>query len=361
MDKNISTYIRSRLREEGNTFNFSRRVPATLLSTDFALNTLFLLEGRKGTDEFLPGREYLHACRTDQDYFMDPGFHMEETSGSHSLDYIRNQFTYFTLIALDMSGILVRDPAFFYEHYSDAEKLSAWIEGMDFSKFWYNSNKLMFVLYYLSYIIKHSKKADTAGMEQLLDRYFAILNEKQDKNTGYWGTDLNQGNLYDGCYGSAHLYLFYDYYKREIPHVEKIIDNTLKLHASNGLLGNKYGGACEDYDAIDIYLRCLNQTDHRKGDVINMLEKMRKVIGESQHRSGGFPYRISQDPLRRMIKIAMKRSYMYSGWRKMETIAYEPDLWATWFRTLSLKVIDYMIDGNEEFNSYHLPAWGYIR
>ena len=361
MNKEIRRYIDSmRLKEEGS-FRFSKNANTTILSSSFALSTLYLLEGGAIAEEYIDSKTYLRTQRTEKGYFLDKNFIAEDTTGSHKQEYILSQFTYFTMIALDMLGDSVPGLPFVDEKYGNQAKLEEWIRAQDFSRFWYSSNELMFVLYFLSYILKYSQKNHKDEAEQQLQLFFSILNSKQDPETGYWGTDLNNGNLLDGCYGSAHIYLFYDYYKREIPYVKQIIVNTLTLHAENGLLGNKYGGACEDYDAIDIYLRCMKQTDYRKGDVVNMLEKMRKVIGESQHRNGGFPYRISQNSIRRSFKIAMKRSYMYSGWTKMETIAYEPDLWATWFRSLSLKVIDYMIDEKDEFYSYHLPAWGYIR
>ena len=147
MDENIGRYIRSRLVNGGDAFNFSGTAPATLLSTDFALSTLFLLEGDQGISGYLSSRDKLLSCKTEKDYFMDRNFDPDLTTGSHSQDYIKNQFTYFTMIALDMAGHSLPDLPFFHEKYGDPDKLEQWIRAQDFSRFWYSSNELMFVRY----------------------------------------------------------------------------------------------------------------------------------------------------------------------------------------------------------------------
>jgi hypothetical protein len=292
----------------------------------------------------------------------DPKFNNKDLTGSHKVDYIKGQITYFSLIALDVLGYQVTNLGEIENFLKDNRKTEEWYKSLDLSHFWYESNKIMFLMYFFFYIQKYGYKNQSEIAKENIKLLIDLLNSTQDKQTGFWGTNLNGNNLYDGCFGSAHIYLFYDFLGIEIPNTKKIIDSTLKLHCGNGLVKHKHGGACEDYDAVDIYLRCLNQTDYRKSEVFDVLYKMRNVIKSSQNKDGGFPYRIAGNFLEQFIyNHLLKRTYTYSGWRIMKTKSFQSDLWATWFRNLSLKVIDYLLDEKENFNSYSLPAWGYIK
>ena len=356
----VLKYIDKLFIEKDGSFKFSARSPSTLLATDFAVSTMYLLEGAEKLKEYGQSKEYLLSAQSEADIFIDPLFNPKDTFGSHSTNYIINQFTYFTLIALDHLGEVFSSLRFYQNEFADEKKIRSWINQLDFSRFWYVSNEIMFIFYFSSYLLKYGDVEAKNLAERNIDILFEVLNEKQDPDTGYWGTELNNRNLIDGCYGAAHILLFYDYFKKDIRYTDKIIDNTLFLHSENGLMGNKYGGACEDYDAIDIYLRCMRYTDHRKSDIISQLLKMKEQMLKRESPSGGFPYRISNNPIRRTIKIAMKRSYRYSGWGGMETLAYLPDIWATWFRSMSLAVIDLITENKKDFYSYSLPAWGFI-
>jgi len=343
-------------------FDYSKYCKGTVLSTDFAVSALNLLLGcdvlNAEKDKII---EYLKKSVNDNILIVDKKFDILDTSGNHKEDYIKLQSTFFTLIALDILGVKF-DNLLFIEKYFEEDVLTDWFDNLDWSRFWYESNKIMFMMYFFSYIIFYGNDNNKNQAKKCIEICFDVLNKKQDKNTGYWGTNLNGNNLVDGAFGAAHIFLFYDYFKKEIQYKKKIIDSTLTLHSENGFFGDE-GGACEDYDLIEIYLRVLKQTDYKKSEIIEELKKIRNEIINSQNKDGGFSYKFykPKSVFEKIFKSKSKKvTYKYSSWNKMETPVYFSDLWGTYFRSLSLVALDLLIDNKKEYNSYHLPGWGYI-
>ncbi len=356
--KHVTKFILNLYNSENGLFKFSSTSNPTLLSTGFSIMTLSLLEN---LDKIKKEKiiEDMLKHKTSQNKFIDK-LYDPSVERFHKPDYTINQFSFFTLIALDHLDYRINNLDFFHE-YLDINNLRNWFKSVDWSKFWYESNKVMFWLYFYSYIEKYGNESDKEKAKECIDYSFTVLNEKQDKNTGYWGTDLNNNDLVDGCFGAAHILLFYDYFNRTIQYKEQIIDNTLSLHSKNGLILTPEGGACEDYDAVEIYLRLLKQTEYRKRDIINQIEKMYHVINRNQETDGGFPYRIS---LRKYGLFKQKKEdvYRYSSWEMMEARLYYSDTWATYFRLLTLAAIDNILkENNKWFHSYSLPGWGFIQ
>jgi hypothetical protein len=353
----ISRFLLSLFDVQSCLFKFSEKSNTTLLSTDFAMLTMFLL-GKSDEIINLNILKTISEYKTNIDTFTDK-LYDPNIERFHKPDYIINQSTFFTLIALDQLGHTF-NKLNFLEDYLNPNNVHGWFKSLNWSAFWYESNNIMFKLYFYTYAIKYSNENDKQKAQECIELAFEILNKKQDRNTGFWGTDLNNNNVIDGCFGAAHIYLFYDFFGKEIQYKEKIIDNTLSLHSSNGLLLTNEGGACEDYDAVEIYLRLLNQTDYRKKDIINRIEQISDVIKRNQEPDGGFPYRISKKKFG-FFKQKKEDIYRYSSWELMEARLYYSDTWATYFRLLTIAAIDQILSKqNKWFQSYSLPGWGHV-
>lgn len=340
----------------------------TMLSSDFAIMLNFLLKQPKNINT-----NSLSNCllkqQNENGLFIEHDFSLADTSGSHKEDYILWQFTYFTTIALDMLGCKPKYSFNFLKPLFDKNNLRNWFNKLNWDNFWYSSNQIMFFMYFLTYL-KERRGYDARLANDLIQECFDILDTKQDSNTGFWGNNLSE-NLFNGMCGAAHIYLFYDYYDRKINHVEKIIDNTLSLQNENGLFGSKFGGACEDYDAIEILSKVSKHTDYRKEDVHRAIMKTYMKINSRQQKNGGFSYCFKEESLietiKRIRRIILSRNkseystYSYSGWTKMTCKLFVPDIWATYFRSLTLAVIEKdtpeLMETN--FNFYDLPGWGY--
>ncbi len=357
-------YIKNLYNPKEGIFDYSKTCKGTILSTDFAVSTLNLL----GEENFISKNkkeivDYLLGNKNQDNLFVDSNFRVEDLrKDGHKEDYITFQFTFFSLIALDILGTRF-DKLPFLEKYLDENYLRAWFDGLDWKKFWYESNKIMFMMYFLSYLDKYGNSEKKQQVKKCIELCFEVLNSKQDESTGYWGTNLNGNDLKDGALGASHIFLFYDYFKKDIQYKERIIDSTLKLHSKNGLAVSVEGGACEDYDLIEIYLRVLKKSEYGKSEIIENLEKMKKEIIESQNKDGGFSYRFYKfrSLLERAIKYRPKKiTYKYSSWKLMEASVYHSDAWATYFRLLSLAIIDLILENKKDHKSYNLPGWGYI-
>lgn len=348
---------------DGVGFKFHNKGYATILSSNFAIMLNFLLvNSNKKHQKSLSN--YLISQQQENGHFIDPNFLITDTSYSHDEDYVKWQFTYFTTIALDMIGQKPKFKFNFLEPLLEKNELTKWFNELDWNNFWVVSNQIMFLMYFLTYIEKRLGD-DNNWIKDLINQCFDILDSKQDPNTGFWGTNIND-NLSVGMYGAAHIYLFYDYYGRKINHVKKIIDNTLSLQNVNGLYGSKIGGACEDYDAIEVLSKISRHTDYKKEDINRAFLKTYVKINSSQDKNGGFSYCLKEDSLKQKFKEIIhfksnKCTYSYSGWNKMQCDIFVPDVWATYFRTLTLAVIENDIPSlkGNKFNFYDLPAWGY--
>jgi len=353
MERHICTYVDSLKTDDG--YRFSEYSDTTILSTSFAVSTLYLLNQEIIDKEKMI--RYLSGIRTDEGFINDRNY-IPFDHFYHHKDYILPQFTYYSLMALDILGYKMERFKFIED--LTVEKISALLNSFFTKNFWATSNQLMFLLYFLSYAEKNNllEKEITS---KYFDLIFGYINSKQNAENGYWGGGDITPSVFHQAYGAAHTYIFYDYFDREIQYVNHVIDATLKLHAENGLIETINGGACEDYNIVDIYLRCLKQTDYRRNEITDKLLKMRKSIIKSQFNNGGFPYKIQKSSLTRLFKKQdLTETYKYSSWDKMETFVYKPDIWSTFFRTLTIKVIDYIIDSNKTFPSTKLPGWGYL-
>ncbi len=359
-------FVKALSRPEGGVA-FSRYAPDTILSTDFAVFILYILGEKDALEEIKGGIvPYLTTARRDDGLFFDPLYTPADTKGPHQADYLIGQFTCYTLMALDMLGIRY-DALPFVEPMLEERQSYHWFDGLEWSNFWYESNKIMFHLYFLAYLDKQGDPALKSRIQTEVATAFDLLNDKQDPVTGLWGTDLNGGDIADGAYGAAHVLLFYRYFARPIPRARRILESCLGLHAENGLVGGLEGGACEDYDIADIYLRLLPQFPERRSQIVGTLSKMRTAIEKAHAPEGGFPYRIPRvrgglrSRLRSLLPAFLPEpTYRYSSWPRMRTPVHHPDLWGTFFRLLTLRVIDHIVDGTPFERSYPLPGWGYL-
>lgn len=353
----IASFLDSLYDAEQRRYRFASNRPGTLLSSCFALMTLALLD--ESSPRADPALERIASEQRDDGTFDDASFHPEDTRGSHSEGYIRWQFSFFALTTLDLHGRQARRLAFM-EPYLEERALERWLGERRWNRFWYASNEIMFMLYFLSYLWRR-QGVDAAQRTAL--RVLDVLDARQDPRTGFWGTDEK---LTHRMYGAAHLYMAYDFFERPIKYAERIIDSTLGLQQENGLYGQRYGGACEDYDGVEVLAKVSSATTHRAADVRQALRRTGETIRSQQASDGGFAYRLLPEVFRGFHQLRLKlrgdHEYVYSGWEGMRVEVWQPDTWGTLFRCLALLVIDDTTRESEPATRfYDLPAWGYHR
>lgn len=183
-----------------------------------------------------------------------------------------------------------------------------------------------------------------------LNEIFSFLEESVNPKTGLW-FDFQHANsqvLSDAVQTSYHLWNLFFYDKRAIPYLEKAIDSCLETQNKSGGFGVKYNSsACEDIDSIDPLARFYFLTEYRHSDIQICLEKALRWVSINQMCDGGFVFRRFE-------------KFKY-GHELMETNPEVSNLFATWFRLLSIayisKVLDNSISGEKLRISLHSPGY----
>jgi len=358
----LENFILKLYDESSGGFRFTPHGDVTLLSTCFGVQLCYLI----GRIDLMDERKVGAFIRNQQQItgeFLDHQFDGADLQGRQNEQYLLWQFSFFSLTALDMLGQIPDHDLQFLDEYLSVETVERWLSGVDFKDFWYGSNEIMFLLFFLSYAMKYERKCEKCLRS--VNYILSCLDSMQGKNDGFWG-ESGSTDLANRMFGAAHIYLFYQFFNKIPGYVPTIVEKTLSLQVSNGLYDSYVGGACEDYDGVEILGRMMRWGGDKE-QIRCSMERSYRTILKAQNSNGGFPYRISSAKpgiiVRRIVeKIKGEENYRYSGWSKMESNSYTPDLWATYFRMLSIANIE--IAGNLPLQfpyvSYDLPAWGYL-
>lgn len=335
---------------------FGSDKPATLISTCSAILTLEGTGRLTQIDQSTRDtwRTQICACQDSiSGFFADPLLATYPLdSGSHDTDYFAYQTTYFALQALDALDTRVPYRLVFLDAFADPVAVHTWLDALDWSNAWLESNRVMFVLACLIYRVERENQADgIAAYHAALD----WIERAQDPEYGLWGRAAGS-SLLNQMAAAYHLVPFFTYVHRPLNSVDQAIDAVLSLQQDDGFFApTAGGGACEDLDAIDLLVAYSELSQHRATDVQRSLIRVFWAIWNAQQPDGGFGYSDTQPGT----------MYRFSGWEAMETDRHNSDTWATWFRLLSLATIQqrYPADlpdlGRWTFRRW--PALGYHR
>ena len=356
-------FLRSCYANEIGGFRFHQNGHITLLSTCFGVQSAHLLGCLNGFD--IAGiRDLLISSQMPNGLFMDRAFNSEQLQGQQDELYVKWQFTFFALCALECLDAKPQSNLAFLDKYLDDKCLSEWFAELNWSNFWYCSNQIMFLMFFLVYEKDRAIGARVSACEQALDRCFNELDARQDPGTGFWGDNVKHDVL-NGLYGAAHILMFYRYMNRQVRHADKIADTTLHCQNPEGLYGARWGGACEDYDGVEVLIRVFDLVyDRRRSQISDSLDRTLQRISLSQSENGGFGYSLPGNGMTGLINKARmilggQVNYSYSGWSRMQSNRLEPDLWGTYFRLLTIAQIQRSNRAGMNWRFIGLPGWGY--
>ncbi len=298
--------------------------------------------------------EYLQECQRASDgLFVDPLLERFPVAGSdHDLAYLLDQITYFALQALDALGSAPRHPIQVLERWPTPEAFVAWMERLDWSNAWLQSNRVMFALTFLVHAVEHMHEQAAA---RLFHAALDWLDATQDQETGTWGRKAGS-SLLNGMAATYHFLPFYEYVQRPIQYLSNLIDATLALQQPDGLFGaGAGGGACEDLDAIGVLAIAARSTDYRADEVKRAIIRAFWGVWNTQNDDGGFGYALRAD----------EQTYRFSNWAAMESHLRASDVWATWSRLVALGTIRRWFPDDTPalppWRFRRLPALGYHR
>jgi hypothetical protein len=320
-------FVERELRAESG-YRFAAGCPETLLATCVGLLAHELFGGFSHLSEDQRRRLGAHLLTYQSattGLFRDPAHHDGVLFRLQKFTplYIEWQETYFALHALDALGLEPRYPLAFIEPFLDERLLDPWLRGLGFDDFWFSSNYLMFLVYFL---------IEYEGIEsRTAHRVLDVLDGRQDPKTGFWGTDQG-ASLFNGMAGAYHLYGFYQFLGRPISHQTAALQSTLTLQEKSGLFGGPGGGPCEDLDAIDILVKLEPGSSAQERSVQRALERALSGLRSCRLPSGGYSWWPARAELPHRI-------VTYSNLPDMQTRTDAGDIWSAWFRPLAIALI----------------------
>lgn len=336
--------------------------------------------------------EYIQSAQNPVDgFFYDENVEYTNNTDPRFNEYRRMNLTYFCIHALDVLNAVPKFDLVFMKQFDSEEKLNKWLsDSICFDDPWKDSNWIMWILSLMFFQIKVSGKKDYLN---LINHILDWLDNAQDPNTGIWGTDKGS-SLFYGVAAAYHFFMFYYALDRPINYTDRILDSTLSVQLRDGFFAPNGGGACVDLDAIDILVN-VNvgvQNSYRSMDIKQALERSFFALLSQQNNDGGFAeakkcnlfsifsniidlslsFSKHKDPkttifhVKSVIKSSVIPKYRltYVGIRGTDYLLNESNMWASWFRPLSLILINEKLDnqffGEISYNYRKMPGLGFI-
>ena len=324
----------------------------------------------------------LLSHRGPDGWFVDP---MLRPNSNATLNgrYLAGHATFLASMALDA----LRDEDatrfdFIDDGWRDDDALYAWLDQLDWTQPWRESNWVEWIGYSLLADagvsvadVPLARTAWPAGFAGLM----AWLVDHQDRATGMWGAPAlpEPFRTLHQMAAAYHHYVFYYGTGTTIPLMDVIVDRTLALQQPDGLFlpAVRGGGPCEDLDAIDILANMHRLADYRRADIEQALRRALTALLRNQRQDGGF---VNRSPLRTRRELlgeaftlnvkpglrrrlgAIKRTIhqdgqgdrtAYAGCQSMPFYWGGGDMFSQWFRPLSVALAASVLGEDEA------PVW----
>ncbi len=277
--------------------------------------------------------KYIQSFQDDDGFFKDaliahPGSwyvppHMEWCGWWH--------LTCHAIIGLTALGKVVEREFSALRPYYDEKFLRQWLAARDFNKVDFVGNEVLNLGQLLQYArdFHHVRPAGRA-----MEIVFDWLDKTQDAKTGLWGLKFDTpGEMNKAYQGAYHFYLLYEYDRRPVSFVERVIDSMLSMQTGQGGFGiHENTSGCEDIDAIDPLCRFYSKTEYRRDDILRALDRALAWVLSNRVADNGFVF--------------IRNSEMFYGSKYMFSGPREGSSFATWWRMLSLAIICQVVENH---------------
>lgn len=327
---------------------------------------------------------YIQSFQRDDGWFEDP--YLKPVGGSPlDCDYLRGHATFLSVMALDALGEQPNRALEFLDMWRDDTDLYDWVDQLDWSNPWQESNRVEWIGYWL--LADAGLSVDDVPLkEELYPGGFAglmaWLEDNQDSTTGFWGSPPYQGlvGTLHQMAAAYHHYVFHYATGRQIRYQDRIVDHTLALQQPDSLFAPQRmgGGPCEDLDAIDILANMHRLSDYRRGDIELALKRALDALLKNQRSDGAFVYAFDGDWLERLpslletlfrpcyppgplTRIQSLRQYIlgfgsgvwqhYAGCPSLPFRLKGGDMFSQWFRPLAIAIAASVLGPNRS------PVW----
>jgi hypothetical protein len=297
--------------------------------------------------------------------FMDPENVNRATDPLHDTEHLNRQLSTFCLSAIDALGGKPHHRLRFLEPWKDSDRLTHWLESLDWYNPWNCGNKVMFMGIFFAYDAHYN--GDATSLEAL-DIWFDWHDQNQSSKTGFWGNGRKAAYI-DGMGGAYHQYVVYNYQERIIRYADRIVDKVLFLQQPDGMYSIYKGGAsCYELDAVDILVHLYERHDYRRGEIEQALRRVLTGVLANQNPDGGFCWaqlpawgikdfwRLGTDIFRHKsiyywylcwrsaIRIqTVRQPEISTGWSRQGRRWSDSSIFDTWFRCLTIAEISQVL------------------
>jgi prenyltransferase beta subunit len=291
--------------------------------------------------------EYIKSFQSDDGWFRDPEIDCELAESADWWGW--RHMTAHAIMALGCLGVVAEKQFSILEKFKEKDFIEPWFEELHIEKTL--SPKMNAHLpSYLVVLLQYARDFQGAKWANVpIQKIIDLLNERIDPITGCWCTGNGQKELInEGVKIAYHFWIFYFYDTLRIKFPERAIDSVLSTQNSYGGFNNGIinSSACDDIDSIEPLCRFKNISKYREADIEKALFLSIPWILANMNNDGGFVFQRG-------------RGFTY-GHRKMYSGFNESNMFATWFRTLSLayigKTLPGSLPGKFPWHFEHIPG-----
>ncbi|MCL1793480.1 MAG: hypothetical protein FWG34_06395 [Oscillospiraceae bacterium] len=336
-------------KDEIGRFRYSAATKKnTLYSSAYAAMTYSLLGALDNLDqgEKRAWADYFNGHQDSDGLYRDPAIYGQGWYKNDPLWCGRAHLSCHILTALGSLGYTAEKPLLFLAPYKDKDKFENWLSKLDFGeKVAWTGNEIMNIGTLLQY--SRDFHNDRKAGEAVIFLLEWLFSHHINRESGIWGTldvsdPIRRSHAVQAAYHWWPLF-FYDNYP--VPHMERAIDTALLTQNPSGGFG--WGvhnpdspfdsSACEDIDSIDPLARMSALIPYRRGEVTDALLRAKRRVLANQAPDGGFVF--------------YKGKEFEYGHRELFGPADAGAMFPTWFRTLSLALIDRYLCKIDNMNS----------
>lgn len=254
-------------------------------------------------------------------------------------------------IVYDRIGYTPKYEFSYLDKYKNPDDMIKLLDSLDYKKIWGTSNIIMNYGVAMQYARDRMNGDYTLAIEAMEDYLLKKIN-----NYGMWyeGDVISPEDRNEMIRGAYHILPILYYDGIEAPHSENAVEEIIKSQ-------NKWGGfdlhigssACEDIDGLDPLMRYSIMANMENDErVINAINRARTWVLFNQNNDGGFVFK-------------KNTPFTYGNQVVLSSMAGESNLFATWFRCVSLELINefFGVEGTRFVRTpgYELPLRREVR
>lgn len=306
------------LHLEGPLYRFSQSVAGPSLYASCYACMLRGLLGEIKEDEKEEWANYFDSFQIDNGLFVDTSMKNENEymngdgwGARHLLPHL--------CIAYERIGKTPSKEFRYFDQFNSPDSMLKWLNSLDMTQIYSTSNQIMNVLVGMQYARDRMDKEYSSSIsiaeEWLLQKY--------DTEYGLWMPERNakKRTLENAIRGSYHIFPLFIYDGLELKASDITVKNILETqNIYGGFDSSLLSSACYDIDAIEPLIRFGDIKECRTNKA---LKKAFRWVLSNYNEDGGFVFQ-------------RYCPFSYGGEELLSSMPNESNLFATWFRTLSI-------------------------